>query len=68
MADHENLLLDSGLGRKNRIMTQKKKEDKIPWYGSSNVLILAEQGEVQLERIGVEKLEDKLLVSCKGTE
>lgn len=69
-ADHENLLLDPGLGRKRRILTQKKKkkEDKISWCGSSYLLILAEQKEVQLERGGVEKQEGKLLVSCKGIE
>lgn len=28
MADDENLLLDPGLGRKNRIMSQEKKKKK----------------------------------------
>lgn len=68
-AHHENVLLDPGLGRKRRILTQKKKkEDKISRCGSSHVLNWAEQQIVQLERKGVKKREDKSLVSCKGIE
>lgn len=33
-ADHENLLLDPGLGRKSRILTQKKKKK-----GRQNIMV-----------------------------
>lgn len=32
-ADHENLLLDPGLGRKSRILTREKKKRKTKYHG-----------------------------------
>lgn len=36
------------------------------WYGTSNVLILAEQGDAQLQRKGVEKQKISCLSLIKG--
>lgn len=38
-ADHENLLLDPGLGRKSRILTQKKKKKRKTKYHGVEVHI-----------------------------